>query len=366
MSKRGKSDAREPAMADASTPAELFEAPTIPAQPPTGEQAAESSTTPVAATEPGQGEERQETTPASGKQPAEGGEGKAPTTPAPEPVKIVLHGPDGQAKEYTPEELIANPDLLRRMGTQAEQQRHFQKLSEDRAAEVKRLEAEKAELMTRLAPAQPRPDQPGAQPPPFSIEKWREEIQPTVQHLVKQGALSEETVELFPELATLVAALVQSDTMRSLDMVDFQNAVLQVYNKQLLPLFTGIGQVSEQQQVEGFVHKVHRDMESLASKGPFFESLKDPGTRETFLNYLAQRVNPETSILEGADALDFLEAQFIAFQRDPIMKALSEASAAKMRVAETQRRTAPGETGGARAPSAPVGNPDIAEVFAKG
>ncbi len=224
------------------------------------------------------------------------------------------------------------------------------------------LQRKHQEMLEALAAQQSRPPQTEQTPvaPEDAKKAFSEAMAPTVKRLVDGGFLSADTVEINPDVANVIALLVQ----RQAHAEAFQQQAMGFYNTAVVPLFQGAAEARQRAAAEGALAALDTRIAGLSSRPhEAFKSLGEPDTREGFIRYLAQYVNPTAQQIEDEE---FLAKQFVAYQGDAILATVAELSAQRQRQAGVDARGRGGEPSGARVakPAQAEGRfPDITSYF---
>jgi hypothetical protein len=232
------------------------------------------------------------------------------------------------------------------------------------------LEQQRAFLAGREQALQQQPQQPQDQPQSETIEAWRGRIDPGVKMMVEMGVLDPETVEVSPDIARIVTALYAE----AQEARNFKMAALQEYQQSIVPVVHAVQDERLQLHRQQVLGGIHEKIAAVPAQfGEYFAPLADPETRNKFIDYLQNVVNPQMSRFESEDVLDFLASQYVAMTRNALMGAAEEASRARSQV-QPSRNAPQGEspaTGGRtqrekpREPM-PFGTMDPRELFSRG
>jgi hypothetical protein len=292
------------------------------AEPATPEPAApepQPSGTPAPAAAPG----------AEGRPAGAGPSVAAPTAAAPgaapaaaEPKKYRVLG-----KEYSVAELEAAGllDKLDTMATQAEQVAHYQRLFE--------RERQAREELDRQAREQ-RPAAPAAEDQGVPTEQLMALYSPSIKAAVDAGVIEPDVATAYPKTAARLFYLS--------DLVSRQGKVL----AQVLGSLNQVYQGGRGQQVRAALDQM---TDGVSKKGPMFEPLADPNTRQEFYAWLGEKVNPPASMLSE----EFLARMWAAYKHTDWIGVAEAAAQAQRAGEEEKRRQAQGEGGGSRPPASP-------------
>lgn len=352
--------------ADANTPSELFSPEPEQADAPSGDEPTTDKDTAAGSDDGAEG-------PSGGPQQETSAEGAAPeqaTQPAQQPEEPVYYEFSGQ--RYTRDQLT--DEKLRDIEQTLRQFPHVQRLHAEDKQKIEALMAENAKYREALARlGQPQPQQAAAQQAqetkPITPEEWMKARSETVQKLVKGGWLTQDSVDLAPDMAALIAGIAEAYFALAQRNDAFESAVVSTYQQNLYPLIRSVSEAAEFQQVSGFLNQLDSTLAEIGESGPHFEGLKDPQNRMKFVEHLAKTVDPDIERLQGPQAKEFLTAQYIAYNQAAILDAIAKATASAS-AKPTPPVTSPdvtGEGGSPRRPSV-VGqqNADIAAIFSKG
>lgn len=229
---------------------------------------------------------------------------------------------------------------------------HFQKLAEERKEILDRIVPLKAAGDPRQSPPPPEPKQ-------ATLEDWKKEMDRNVEGMVAAGMVEKDSVELAPDLARGFAALYQE----AVQLRQFRAEVEKTYAERVAPLVESMEQGRAQSHRNSVIQALHAKIDEVSALGEYYAPLAQPATRNTFITYLSEKVNPEISRLQADGAVEFLAQQYVAMTRDPLLKTVQEL--ARQRVAPQKGRNVQGEGApGAAAPKkVPPKNKDIVDLF---
>lgn len=239
-------------------------------------------------------------------------DGKPEAKPAPKSIKF-------EDKEYTAEQLLADPDMLAKLATRAEQTRYYQT----------QLEA------ARRTPPPEQPAQPAANvpDPAATMANLHAKYDAKVKQLVKDGFFTEDEAELVPNLALHGAVIA--------DELSLHRAALE----KIAEMINGSAQQTVASQARAELEALY---DGVAAKDEAFSWLKDPEGRKGFhefivqLNPMSDQVNPE-----------FMERMALAYKHNDM---LALARGIRTRDEESRKRKARlavGESGSPRAGAKP-------------
>lgn len=242
---------------------------------------------------------------------------------APQEKKFNVRG-----QSYTAAELAQRPDLLEALAQSAEQLPNLTK----RHQEI--LDQLAAKALGQGGPQQAPAGQQPAQAPQFSQAEIRAAYDPLVANAVKQGYIEEEFALVYPNAAAQMLFNVDL-------MYDARAAVQGIANV----LTTGRREVDTQQQ-RGQVFSV---LDQVAGSDPFYAPMKEGATKNEFLRYLIEEVNPTLDKMTP----EFVARQWVAFRHEEIRRNAATQAEASRDKRTRDRKLAVG-VGGGSGPKAPL------------
>ena len=259
-------------------------------------------------------------------------------------------------REITAAELATNPELVEDIIQTANQFPNLQ-----------RKHVEMLETLARQATAKPEPkpaERPTTEPEPkaLTVEEAREDfvkqMQPLVGTLVERGLLTQDTVDVNPDLAVLAAYLIRQDQNRQA----FQTEVEKAWTNLFVPMFKAAEEAYGGQQQRERDAKLETRLTGLASSHSALKPLGDTEVRSSYIRHLRETVKAED------DAMDdrFLMGQFLAFQADPMLQALATVAEARDKQAIRDTKRATGDGGGPAKSKVVAKNADIKDLFSGG
>lgn len=248
---------------------------------------------------------------------AESAQAPTPATPANATFRY-------QGKDWTLQELGANPDVARAIFTRAEQTAHYQQ-----QLEVARQQAAMAQAQAQQAQAPPQQAQGGNWPIPDQLKAM---YAPAIKNAVTQGFVEEEVAVAYPALT--------SSLFRAVDQLEDARQAVGILTDRLNRMEMGSTETTVRNEIDSTIA-------NLSTNGGPFARLSDPGEREAFFSYLLQ-VNPQVGHLRDPQ---FMSRQYLGFKQDEMLANAREAEAA--RTARTaaeanKRRLAQGVGAGTR------------------
>ena len=293
-------------------------------------------------------------------QPTADSKDKGATEP-PKPDKVfTLHGERFTAKQLA-ERIAANPDLAEDL-TQtynqlpALQRKHLELLEAMRGA-PKPGEATKADPNT--APAAP------AMSKDEALKVFSDANKPVLEHLVAQGLMSEDFVDVNPAEARLLAHNTAKTQATEARLNQFMADAQDFVQKLIFPMFEAARQAAETNERQVRDTALDARLATLSGSHEALAPLSDPEVRSSYVRQLRATVQVDDDA-KMDDA--FLRGQFLAFQADPFLQAAVEIAKVRERQKARETRTVAGDAGsaGRAKPPASSGNQDIMEFFGKG
>jgi hypothetical protein len=185
-------------------------------------------------------------------------------------------------REYTPEELVKQTDVLAKMSTQASQASHFQKLHEDRAKRIEELEAKENEAEEGKAAAAAEP----AATPGVTQEQKRVLFAGALK-AAQGGQFGAEHAELANELPTVyVDQMIKDAETRA--VAEHLFGRLANLEKRLGGIQGEASRLTEEAENEVFRARYGGLLDTLA-KEPLFDGLAMPEQRKSFTEFFAKR-----------------------------------------------------------------------------
>jgi len=221
--------------------------------------------------------------------------------------------------------------LLKKASTHYGQVSHYQKLADERAAEVERVKAEQAEMSNnvsrimaeRMAREQADQAQPVGPTPEFN-KQLTEHYKPEIDRLVESGAVSKFVAEEDPGL--LAHGLYLRDELyQTKQTVE----ILKNY-------IVGTHAQNMRQSAEGQINDL---FDSYAERGDIYAPLSDVETRQKFFQTYASLANP----MEMVKNPELFERLWIGFVRDEVLAAAGRAKEIEEQRQNEQRRRTTGE-----------------------
>ncbi len=259
-----------------------------------------------------------------------------------------------KGKEYTWEELSANPKLRQDIFTAANQQSNYQKLHGENKETIKSLEQQLQEFLERdqqersyreqqIAEqrARQQAEQAAANAPRVTPDMLNAQYETVREDLKKDGWLEEDIVDLYPNAATGVLA-----------MRDELYSRLAVLENALSSVLQETSTSRQKTAVQTTMGTINSHFDSLAAQGGIFEPLKDQETRINFLKHLRDTLNPPVQHLVNNP--DILRDAWVGHNHQALIESVEKAKRAESRKIANDRRLASGEGGGSRPSS--VGN----------
>ncbi|HLE60765.1 MAG TPA: hypothetical protein VI700_04445, partial [Thermoanaerobaculaceae bacterium] len=183
-------------------------------------------------------------------------------------------------REYTPEELVKQTDVLAKMSTQASQASHFQKLHEDRTKRIEELEAKAKEAEEGKAAGEP------AATPGITQEQKRGLFAGALK-AIQGGQLGPEHAELANELPSVyVDEMIFKAETRA--VADHLFKELNDLKKGLHGIQGEASRLTEEAENEVFRARYGGLLDTLA-KDPLYEGLVKPEQRKAFTEFFAKR-----------------------------------------------------------------------------
>ena len=268
-------------------------------------------------------------------------------------------------KEYTAKELqteFGKPETILDLLTAREQYRNLNRKHEETVSALKAYEGrgnvaqEVAQAIRQTVP-QVIPQAPAAQPDLGEIKRL---LKADAEGWVARGIIDKDTYEAVPDL---VHMLIFQARERAL----FERQINEVYEREIRPRMEFADQARSGGVQQVVLNRVEQLLNATGSRGGIYESIKDPQIRAGFVEYLSN-VNPEAEILFKEGAEEFIASQFVAYNRDNLLKLYEEANkATASKNQETNRALVTGEQSGARHSRGREVNEDIKRVlFARG
>ena len=259
-------------------------------------------------------------------------------------------------REITAAELATNPELVEDIIQTANQFPNLQ-----------RKHVEMLEALAKQATAKPdgKPaERPTTEPEPkaLTVEEAREDfvkqMQPLVGTLVERGLLTQDTVDVNPDLATLAAYLIRQDQRRQA----FEAEVNKAWKDLFVPMFKAAEEAYGSQQQREKDVKLETRLTALASSHSALKPLGDTEVRSSYIRHLRETVKAEDEAMDDR----FLMGQFLAFQADPMLQALATVAEARDKQATRDTKRATGDGGGPAKTKVPGKNADIKDLFSGG
>ena len=253
-------------------------------------------------------------------------------------------------REYTPEELVKQTDVLAKMSTQASQAAHFQKLHEDRTKRIEELEAK----AKQAEEGKPPPAEGEGAAPRVTVEQKRALFAGALKQ-IQGGQLGPEHAELAGELPTVYVdeMIFKAET----------RAVAEYLVKELNNLkngFHGIqgeaSRLTEEAENEVFRARYNGMCDAVA-KDQLFEGLANPEQRKAFTEHFAKRF----SHLDDKDVDENLLRQAYLGWLYGITPQIFQAMLTKAEQVAGARGKAGGEVGGGRG-AAPAADDEMARA----
>lgn len=259
-------------------------------------------------------------------------------------------------REITAAELATNPELVEDIIQTANQFPNLQR------KHVEMLEALAKQTTAKPdgKPAERPPTEP--EPKAMSIDEAREafvkEMTPKVGILVERGLLTQDTVDVNPDLATLAAYLIQQDQRRQA----FEAEVNKAWVNLFVPMFKAAEEAYGSQQQREKDVKLETRLTALASSHSALKPLGDTEVRSSYIRHLRETVKAEDEAMDDR----FLMGQFLAFQADPMLQALATVAEARDKQVARDTKRATGDGGGPAKTKVPGKNADIKDLFSGG
>lgn len=250
---------------------------------------------------------------ASQAQPGTEGSAPAPTQPTGQTLEI-------QGRNYTWDEINANPELRQAVLTRAMQTAHFQ-----REVETARQQALMAQQQSAIAAQQmaQRANQPQQQQPAnggFPIpDQIKAEYAVAVKRAVEMGHVEEEVAAAYPAFT--------ANMMRAYDRLEDARTAVGIIAERLNAMESG----STQQNV---LREIDSNIANLSATGEHFAGLADPAHRGEFFNYLVS-INPQVGLLRDPN---FIASQYVAYKKDEVLASVAEARKAQAVAAAAGQR----------------------------
>ena len=277
----------------------------------------------------------------------------------PEPKMLTFRGEKLTADQLA-DRIRANPELAEDL-TQtyaqfpAIQRKHIEAL-EAAAARAASKDAGKPAGDGQAADGQPAPGAP--MDPVKALKVFQEGLAPLVQQLVDRGLLSADTVEVNPDLALLHAY-----TVERLDRFGkFEAEVNKVWGELLLPMFKAAESANTSNVQRERDTKLDDRLKALSGTHEALSPLADTDTRTAYLRHLRATVKADDEQMDER----FLSGQFLAFQQDPLLQAMTAVATARNRAAKRDATASAGESSGPSGRPASKSNQDILDLFATG
>lgn len=256
---------------------------------------------------------------------------------AEEPVKFKYKG-----KEYSLEDLKADKKLREKFVTGANQQSHFQELYEEQRrkaeeAEKKITQIEQYMIQRQQQAQQAQQAQQRPQQPQITPHILKSAYERSMDEMSEGGWIEEDLKEMYPN--TVSGILYLRDQLLS------RIGVLE----QAVGGLASHTQAKENSSVrESTWSRIHSNFDRVAAEGGMFEALADQQTRQDFLTYLEQTVNPEIQALVSEQGVEVIKALWAGKNRDAYFAAVKENRQADPKATErrSRARMAAGESGG--------------------
>jgi hypothetical protein len=238
--------------------------------------------------------------------------------PEPEPVKVEPRVYKYRGKEYTADQLIEQ-GLLEDALTSAEQMPHYQKKYETL------LEQQRAQVEPAAQPQQVQPQQPQVTP-----EQIMAHYTPVAEAVINEGWIEPEMMTVFPKFTT--------------NMMYFRDLIGKINYA------VGVLAAREQQRdvagtkdrVDSFIKSTCLDLASKAKADPkakHYEPLGDDAVRDGFVEHL-YKLDPKVGDVNE----DYIKSQWLAYNSDALLEALSNINSQNQNEIESKRRMAVGES----------------------
>ena len=237
-------------------------------------------------------------------------------------------------REYTPEELVKQTDVLAKMSTQALQASHFQKLHEDRGKRIEELEAKAKAEEGRAA------ETPAATP--GVTQEQKRALFAGALKVIQGGQLGPEHAELANELPSVyVDEMIFKAETRMVGDHLFKR--LSTLEERLGGIQGEASRLTEEAENEVFRARYGGLLDTLA-KDPLYEGLVKPEQRKAFTEFFAKRY----AHLDDKDVDQELVAEAYWAWLYRIAPQTYRAMLKKAELATGDRGRAGGETGGGR------------------
>jgi hypothetical protein len=272
-----------------------------------------------------------------------------------------------KGREWADDELrqkYGEPEVIKDLLVTAEQfksmqQKYMERMEYDRQQQIAQ-EQMRQQLAARQQAQQQQPQG------PQNYDEFTESLKPRIQMLRESGLMDDDEIALNPKMANLVAHLVEENIRAKSSFMQFRDAALQVYNSQFRPILDQTQTAQAEYERQSWLSYLHQNLASLPQRhGEHFASLSDETKRNEFINFLAENVNPPIEVLQSEQAGDWLAGQYLAWQRSPILAALSAGNQQRTAAAATARQMARGESSATRGQADGGKNKDIRTLFAK-
>lgn len=220
------------------------------------------------------------------------------------------------AQETQPEtESKAEPTATELLATYKEQLKHFQKLYEEKQAELSEVK--------KVIPPPAQVQEPAQ--PVITQAQIRSHYEPEIQKAVEAGYLSETFSAEYPDEAAQFL---------------YHRDIIYGLSKRLTEVVQYLNQNVQKDQVTQIDQKFNNLFDETAKHGGFYEPLTDPTTRENFKKYIIE-LNPYDSQLTP----EFIAGQWLAYNREAILAAVPGGAA---QPAPAPKKFAQGEGGSNR------------------
>lgn len=270
-----------------------------------------------------------------------------------------------KGRTWTDDELLqrygSNAESIKDMLTTVEQfktiqQKYVERLEEDRQRQA-------AEYVAQQQRAQQVQAQQSQRRGPQTMEEFQNSLKPRIQLLKQNGFIDDDDIELSPKLVTLMAHLVEENIQRK----EFENEALKIYTGQFQPILQQTQTAQQEYERQSWLSYIHDHLGTLPQKfGDHFNQLTDGTKRAEFISFLTENVNPPLEVLRSEGVDDWLAGQYMAWQRNPILQALSTQNQQRTSAAQVARQMAKGEATGTRGQTDSGKLSDIRALFAKG
>lgn len=268
----------------------------------------------------------------SGEPPAQDAQTQPTTESAQAPTPAPVERFNYLGREYTREQLLADPQLLNAIVTTANQGPHFKSLYEQRLAQERQVQVQaQAQAMQQQAQAAAQQAQPGGYPIPDQI---RAQYAVPLKRAVELGHIEPEIAEAYPNFA--------ANMMRAFDGLQDARQAVELIAERINAMDAGATQSNVLREIDSTVA-------GLASQGEYFAGLADPQERGGFFNYLVS-INPQVGLLRDPN---FVASQYVAYKKDEVLASVAEArkAQAERHAADQRKRQLARGVGGGTRPS---------------